>query len=257
MTNSINIMPTTDTMTDIASQLSETERQELIARWQEVKQHISHNAAKRQPVTLLAVSKTKPSSMIATLAAQGQRDFGENYVQEAINKITQLTNVTATAQGQALIWHYIGHIQRNKTRDLAQYFDWVHGVDRLIIAQRLSEQRPQTLAPLNVCIQVNIDDESSKSGCQPEELPALIEQISQLPQLRLRGLMIIPAKDSQTAFARTKQLFEDHRTYHTHPQDWDTLSMGMSSDSEVAIDAGATIVRIGTAIFGTREYANS
>ena len=255
MTNSINIMPTTDTMRDIASQLSETERQELIARWQEVKQHISHNAANRQPVTLLAVSKTKPSSMIATLAAQGQRDFGENYVQEAIDKITQLTNVTA--QGQALIWHYIGHIQRNKTRDLAQYFDWVHGVDRLIIAQRLSEQRPNTLAPLNICIQVNIDDESSKSGCQPEELPVLIAQISQLSQLRLRGLMIIPAKDSQTAFARTKQLFEDNKIYHAHSQDWDTLSMGMSSDSDVAINAGATIVRIGTAIFGTRDYANS
>lgn len=226
--------------------LDPAETAALVARWQAVKQPLPAH------VTLLAVSKTKPATMIAALAAQGQSDFGENYVQEALTKIAALK--TVTANGQPLVWHYIGHIQRNKTRDLAEHFDWVHGVDRLIIAERLNDQRPDTLSPLNVCIQVNIDDEASKSGCQPDALPDLVRQISNLRNLRLRGLMIIPAKDSQTAFTATKALFDSHRQYHAYPEDWDTLSMGMSGDIDQAIQAGATLVRVGTAIFGTRAY---
>ena len=236
-----------DSATTLASSpLDAAARDALITRWQQIKQTLPAH------VTLLAVSKTKPSDMIRILAAEGQGDFGENYVQEAISKITELKDVTAN--GSPLVWHYIGHIQRNKTRDLAEHFDWVHGVDRLIIAERLNEQRPTMLAPLNVCIQVNIDDEASKSGCQPEEVPELVRQISQLPNLRLRGLMIIPAKDSTNAFAITKALFDDNRQNHAHPEDWDTLSMGMSGDIEQAIVAGSTMVRIGTAIFGARDY---
>lgn len=226
------------------SALTEADRQALIGRWQAVKAELPPY------VTLLAVSKTKPAEMIKVLAEQGQSDFGENYVQEALDKIAELSNVTAN--GQPLVWHYIGHIQRNKTRDLAEHFDWVHGVDRLIIAQRLSEQRPAHLPPLNVCIQVNIDDEASKSGCQPDEVAKLVTQINRLANLRLRGLMIIPAKNSANAFAQTKVLFEDSRTFHAKPTDWDTLSMGMSGDIEQAIHHGSTMVRVGTAIFGAR-----
>lgn len=217
---------------------------ELINRYQAIKQQIPNH------VTLLAVSKTKPSEMIRTLAEEGQQHFGENYVQEAIGKIQELQSVKAN--GEPIIWHYIGHIQRNKTRDLAQYFDWVHGVDRLIIAERLNEQRKDNLKKLNICIQVNIDDEATKSGCSPDELPELIEKISQLPNLCLRGLMIIPAKNSEMAFVKTKQLFESNRQFHANPNDWDTLSMGMSGDLQQAIDNGSTMVRIGTAIFGER-----
>lgn len=221
--------------------------QALIARWQQVKAHINNLSP---TVNLLAVSKTKPSWMIALLAQQGQQHFGENYVQEALAKIAELKDTTA--QGAPLIWHYIGHIQRNKTKDLAAHFDWVHGVDRLIIAQRLSEQRGNVLAPLNICIQVNIDDEASKSGCQPLEVTELVEKISALPNLQLRGLMIIPAKDSANAFAMIQQLFEQNRQHHAHPEQWDTLSMGMSGDIEQAIAHGSTLVRVGTAIFGAR-----
>ncbi|MFW2177946.1 MULTISPECIES: YggS family pyridoxal phosphate-dependent enzyme [unclassified Moraxella] len=224
--------------------MSQAEKTDLITRWQSVKSQLPST------VTLLAVSKTKPSEMIKVLAGEGQCDFGENYVQEAIAKISELKDITAN--GKPIVWHYIGHIQRNKTKDLATHFDWVHGVDRLIIAERLSGQRPAELAPLNICIQVNIDDEATKSGCQPDALKALITAISQLPNLRLRGLMIIPAKNSQSAFEKTQQLFEQHRQYHANPQDWDTLSMGMSGDVEQAIDAGSTMVRVGTAIFGAR-----
>lgn len=226
--------------------ITDTEESELIQRWQAIKAQLPSH------VTLLAVSKTKPAEMIKILADEGQRNFGENYVQEAIAKITELKSVTAN--GEPLIWHYIGHIQRNKTRDLAEHFDWVQGVDRLIIAERLSEQRPDHLPPLNICIQVNIDDEASKSGCTPEALPELIKAMSQLPKLRLRGLMIIPAKQSDTAFSQTKALFEQNRQYHANPSDWDTLSMGMSGDIEQAITHGSTMVRVGTAIFGARDY---
>lgn len=222
--------------------LTNIEQQALIERWQTVKQQLAELNPNTQ---LLAVSKTKPVSMITTLAYMGQQHFGENYVQEAVEKIQALQYLN-------LDWHYIGHIQRNKTRDLAEYFNWVHGVDRLIIAQRLNEQRPAYLPKLNICIQVNIDDEASKSGCKPEELPTLIEQISQLPNLRLRGLMIIPAKNSDTAFVKTKELFDNYQSYHHNPIDWDTLSMGMSDDMPQAVSAGSTMVRVGTAIFGKR-----
>ena len=236
-------MPNTTNLT----MLTPTEKTALIERWRAIKHNLPAH------VTLLAVSKTKSSDMIKVLAGEGQQDFGENYVQEALGKITQLKDVVA--DGQPLIWHYIGHIQRNKTKDLAAYFDWVHGVDRLIIAERLNEQRPSELSALNVCIQVNIDDEASKSGCKPNELPELVQAISQLPKLRLRGLMIIPAKNSETAFSQTKALFEQNRQYHANPSDWDTLSMGMSGDMQEAIANGSTIVRVGTAIFGERQYA--
>lgn len=229
-------------MHDHSQNLSPDEKNALIQRWQTVKQQITD----RNPdVQLLAVSKTKSADMIATLAYMGQQHFGENYVQEAVEKIQALSYLH-------LDWHYIGHIQRNKTKDLAEHFSWVHGVDRLIIAERLNEQRPAYLPKLNVCIQINIDDEDTKSGCSPDELPMLIDKISQLPNLRLRGLMIIPAKNSETAFIKTKQLFDKSQEYHHKPTDWDTLSMGMSGDIEQAIDAGATIVRVGTAIFGER-----
>lgn len=228
----------------------DTEKRALMARWQGVKNDIEQLSAS---VKLLAVSKTKPTWMIKTLAEQGQQDFGENYVQEAVAKIAELSEVRVN--GQPLIWHYIGHIQRNKTKDLASHFDWVHGVDRLIIAQRLSEQRGNQRSPLNICIEVNIDGEDSKSGCQPCELPELVRHISQLPNLQLRGLMIIPAKNSESAFVTTQQLFEQNRQYHAEPTLWDTLSMGMSADLAPAIAAGSTIVRVGTAIFGARDYS--
>lgn len=216
----------------------------LISRYQAIKQQIPNH------VTLLAVSKTKPSEMIRTLTEVGQQHFGENYVQEAIGKIQQLKDIKINSE--PIIWHYIGHIQRNKTRDLATHFDWVHGVDRLIIAERLNEQRSMNSAKLNICIQVNIDDEATKSGCHADELPELIAKISQLPNLRLRGLMIIPAKNSEMAFVKTKQLFENNRQFHANPTDWDSLSMGMSGDLQQAIEHGSTMVRIGTAIFGER-----
>ena len=201
-------------------------------------------------VTLLAVSKTKPAAMIATLANAGQRHFGENYLQEALEKITALKQ---SEVGGSIVWHYIGHIQRNKTRDIAEHFDWVHTIEREIIAKRLQEQRPQHLPPLNVLIQVNIDDEDSKSGCQPSELTELIAAVKSYDRLQLRGIMIIPARDDSDAFIRTKQLFDDIQSQHPDLPQWDTLSMGMSGDMSEAIAAGSTMVRVGTAIFGARD----
>ena len=231
------------------SQLTASEKTTLIERWQAVTAQLPPN------VTLLAVSKAYPSEAIATLYKAGQTAFGENYVQEALTKIAELDDLKHSEN--PLQWHYIGHIQRNKTRDLAEHFDWVQGVDRLIIAQRLNEQRPEHLPPLNICIQVNIDDEASKSGCTPDALPELVQAISQLPKLRLRGLMVIPAPvakhANQTAFTQTHLLFENARPHHTKPDDWDTLSMGMSGDMEEATASGSTMVRIGTAIFGSRK----
>ena len=242
-------MATTDQL-----QLPDEQAAELVTRWQTVREHVQNAAQVHHtaPVRLLAVSKTQPAAAIHTLAQAGQREFGENYVQEAVEKITALAD--ERYHGEALIWHFIGHIQRNKTKAIAAHFDWVHSVDNLLIAQRLSRQRGEqgVAAPLNLCIQLNIDDEASKSGCQPEELPELVRAISQLPNLRLRGLMIIPAKDSTSAFSRTRQLFDAVQDQHANPTDWDTLSMGMSADMTTAIAAGATIVRVGTAIFGQR-----
>ncbi|CAM3759964.1 YggS family pyridoxal phosphate-dependent enzyme [Pseudomonas wadenswilerensis] len=205
-------------------------------------------AAGREPsaVQLLAVSKTKPAAAVREAFAAGVRDVGENYLQEALNKQGELTDLPLT-------WHFIGPIQSNKTRAIAEHFDWVHSVDRLKIAQRLSEQRPEHLAALNICLQVNVSGEASKSGCTPEELPALASAIAALPRLRLRGLMAIPEPtDDETAqlaaFARVRQL------QASLGLELDTLSMGMSHDLEAAIAQGATWVRIGTALFGARDY---
>jgi pyridoxal phosphate enzyme (YggS family) len=150
------------------------------------------------------------------------------------------------------VWHYIGSIQRNKTRDIAEHFDWVQTVERDIIAKRLNDQRPDDRQPLNVLIQINIDDEDSKSGCLPAQLPELIATIKNYERLQLRGLMIIPAKTDTDAFGRTKQLFEDIKHKHPELKAWDTLSMGMSGDMQEAIAKGSTMVRVGTAIFGAR-----
>lgn len=199
-----------------------------------------------QDIGLLAVSKTKPADAVREAHAAGLRDFGENYLQEALEKQAALNDLP-------LIWHFIGPIQSNKTRPIAEHFDWVHSVDRLKIAQRLSDQRPAHLPALNICLQVNVSLEASKSGCSPEELPELARAISALPNLRLRGLMAIPeATDDiaaqHAAFARLRQLRDDLAL------NLDTLSMGMSHDLEAAIAEGATWVRIGTALFGARDY---
>lgn len=199
-------------------------------------------------VQLLAVSKTHPSQSLREMYQAGQCGFGENYLQEALTKIDEL-------QDLEIEWHFIGHVQRNKTRHLAEKFDWVHGVDRFIIAERLSSQRLETQKPLNICIQVNIDGQDSKDGCQPDEVATLVEQISQLPHIRLRGLMVIPAPENHAAFADAKVLFEQVKAQHAQPQDWDTLSMGMSGDLDAAIAAGSTMVRVGTALFGARDYS--
>ena len=208
------------------------------------------DCARRDPATvrLLAVSKTHPSQSLREMYQLGQQCFGENYLQEALDKIEELKDLD-------IEWHFIGHVQRNKTKQLAEKFDWVHGVDRLIIAERLSSQRLDTQSPLNLCIQVNIDAQDSKDGCQPDEVSELVEKISQLPHIRLRGLMVIPAPDHSQAFIDAKELFEQVKPQHAQPQDWDTLSMGMSGDLDAAIAAGATIVRIGTALFGARDYS--
>lgn len=234
--------------------LTTSQKNDLIQRWQVVLDQIANDkkaSNATQPVTLLAVSKTHPAETIATLAEAGQQHFGENYVQEAVAKIQALSHITA--QGKPLIWHYIGHIQRNKTRELAEHFDWVQGVDRLIIAQRLNDQRPSQLQPINICLQINISNETTKSGCQVADLPQLVTEVSKLPNLCLRGLMIIPEKNNEDAFTRTHLLFEEMRAFHQHPEVWDTLSMGMSGDMSLAIARGATMVRIGTAIFGKRD----
>ncbi|KAF1027274.1 MAG: Pyridoxal phosphate homeostasis protein [Acinetobacter bereziniae] len=199
-------------------------------------------------VQLLAVSKTHPSSLLREMYTTGQRSFGENYLQEALDKIEDLKDLD-------IEWHFIGHVQRNKTKHLAEKFAWVHGIDRFIIAERLSKQREATQAPLNICLQVNIDAQDSKDGCQPEEVVELVKQISLLQHLRLRGLMVIPAPHHIEAFQDAKQLFDQVRVHHARPQDWDTLSMGMSGDMVEAIAAGSTMVRIGTALFGARDYS--
>jgi pyridoxal phosphate enzyme (YggS family) len=206
-------------------------------------------ALQRDPaaVGLLAVSKTKPAQAIREAHAAGQIDFGENYLQEALSKQAELTDLP-------LIWHFIGPIQSNKTRQIAEHFDWVHSVDRLKIAQRLSEQRPEHLPPLNICLQVNVSGEASKSGCTPEELPALAQAVTQLPRLRLRGLMTIP-EPSDDPQAQREPLARLRRLRDALPGNLDTLSMGMSQDLEAAIAEGATWVRIGTALFGARDYS--
>ena len=201
-----------------------------------------------ETVQLLAVSKTHPSEALREMYATGQRAFGENYLQEALEKIEALSDLD-------IEWHFIGHVQRNKTKHLAEKFAWVHGVDRLIIAERLSGQRLATQPPLNICLQVNIDGQDTKDGCQPEEAAYLVSEISQLPHLRLRGIMVIPAPNNTSALMDARKLFDQVKAQHANPQDWDTLSMGMSADLDAAIAAGSTMVRIGTALFGARDYS--
>jgi len=200
-------------------------------------------------IHLLAVSKTKPAAALREAYAAGVRDFGENYLQEARAKQVELADLP-------LCWHFIGPIQSNKTRDIAEHFAWVHSVDRLKIAQRLSDHRPADLPPLNICIQVNVSGEASKSGCNPADLPALAAAISGLPRLKLRGLMAIPEPtedraEQDAAFATVRTLQESLN------MGLDTLSMGMSHDLESAIAQGATWVRIGTALFGARDYGQA
>ncbi len=207
----------------------------------------------RDEVLLLAVSKTFPADAVLEAIAAGQTAFGENYLQEALDKIAAVSAVLPQRQ---IAWHFIGPIQSNKTRPIAASFDWVHTVERLKIAERLSEQRPADSAPLNICIQVNISGEASKSGVSPADLPELARRVALLPRLRLRGLMAIPepepdAARQRAAFARLRALYQALRADGIA---LDTLSMGMSADMNAAIAEGATIVRIGTAIFGARTY---
>lgn len=204
-----------------------------------------------EEITLLAVSKTKPVSAVAEAIAAGQQAFGENYVQEGVEKVAEL------AAHPDLQWHFIGPLQSNKSRLVAENFAWCHTVDRQRIAQRLNDQRPDALPPLNVLIQVNISDENSKSGIMLEAIPELAQQIAAMPRLRLRGLMAIPAPeaDYDRQLAVCQQMAS---AFHALKQDYpevDTLSLGMSDDMDAAIAAGSTMVRIGTAVFGARDYA--
>lgn len=210
--------------------------------------HNAAAAAGRPPPRLLAVSKTQPAEAVAALAAQGQRAFGENYVQEALAKIDALAPL-------GLEWHLIGHLQSNKAELAARHFDWVQSVDRAKLVTALAAHRPAARAPLNVLLQVNIDDEDSKHGCAPDAVAALASAVAAEPRLRLRGLMAIPAPwpdaaRRQLAFSRMHALFADLAAIH--PQ-VDTLSMGMSGDYAEAITHGATMVRVGTALFGARN----
>ena len=201
----------------------------------------------RGSVMLLAVSKTQPAAALAALAAAGQRHFGESYLQEALEKMKSLND-------PSLDWHFIGPIQSNKTRGIAERFNWVHSVDRLKVAERLSEQRPAELPPLNLCLQVKVSEQSGKRGLHPEELSGIAHRVAGLPRLRLRGLMAIPAL--YTEFAEQRRPFAHLRELQEglagQGLTLDTLSMGMSGDLEAAIAEGATLVRIGTALFGPR-----
>ena len=201
-------------------------------------------------VQLLAVSKTFGPQAVVLAVQAGQTAFGENYIQEAVDKMAAVRDLCPNA---ALVWHCIGSVQSNKTRLVAEHFDWLHTVDRLKIAQRLNEQRPAHLPPLNVCLQVNIDGGDTKSGVAPHEALGLAQALLALPRLRLRGLMTIPdpVDDMVAVHTRARVLFEDLQCALAQP-DFDTLSMGMSGDMDAAVQAGSTMVRVGSAIFGTR-----
>ena len=223
----------------------------------EVRQRIAKAAADASrdvsAVSLLAVSKTFPAEDVRAAFNAGQRAFGENYVQEAVAKIAELADLRSQIE-----WHFIGPLQSNKTKVVAENFDWVHSVDRLKIAERLSDQRGDNQAALNVCLQVNVSGEASKSGVTPDGTLALARAVAVLPRLRLRGLMAIPEPASTLDEQRAphRQLREIMNTLRAEGLELDTLSMGMSADIEAAILEGATMVRIGTAIFGARDYSN-
>jgi pyridoxal phosphate enzyme (YggS family) len=230
---------------------------DLIHNLDAVRQRIALAAqvAGRDPrsVALLAVSKTFPAEDVRAAHAAGQRAFGENYVQEALTKLDALADLR-----ESIEWHFIGPLQSNKTRPVAERFDWVHSIDRLKIAQRLAEQRPDGMPPLNVCVQVNVSGEASKSGVPPEEAADVAHAIAALPKLRLRGLMAIPEpagsiEQQRVPHRALRELFDRLRAAGL---ELDTLSMGMSDDLEAAVLEGATMVRIGTAIFGARDYSN-
>lgn len=239
-------------MTTIAHQLHRVHEQIAIACQQ----------CHRQPadVALLAVSKTFPAQAVREAALAGQRAFGENYIQEGVDKIAA---VRAMTDLPALQWHCIGPVQSNKTKLVAQHFDWVHTVDRDKIAQRLNDQRPQELAPLQVCIQVNVDGGTTKSGCTPQAALALAQVITQLPRLQLRGVMSIPdpqpTDEAMLAVHRkVVQVFENIRTSGMNGlAQFDTISLGMTADMHTAIAAGSTMVRVGSGIFGARDYAKA
>lgn len=226
--------------------------QNLPERVLEVRQRVARAAARAgrsaQSVTLLAVTKAQGAEVVRAAADLGLTQFGESYLQEALEKLDAL-------QDRSLTWHFVGRIQANKTRGLAERFAWVHAVDRLKIAQRLAEQRPHHAPPLNVCLQVRLGDEAGKGGIAAGELPALARAVAQLPRLKLRGLMCIPPEESEVArqhawFRELRRLYD---ALNAGGAALDTLSMGMSGDFEAAIEEGATIVRIGTALFGARN----
>ncbi len=232
-------------MTDTITRLQQTQhRIEIAAR-------LVHRPTEQ--ITLIAVSKKQSADDIARLYQAGVRDFGENYLQEALSKIANLCHFD-------IQWHFIGHLQTNKTRLVAEYFAWCHTLDSLKIAQRLNDQRPIHLPPLQVCIQINIDQEAEKSGIAAEQLESLALELQDLPNIQLRGLMCIPrtnttTEETQKSFQRLRLLLEQLRqnTFIKNPEPLDTLSMGMSADLELAVAEGATFVRIGTALFGERQ----
>ncbi|THJ19517.1 MAG: YggS family pyridoxal phosphate-dependent enzyme [Nitrospira sp. CG24E] len=211
---------------------------------------VAHSLGRRSDeITLLAASKTNPAESLREAWLAGQKIFGENYLQEALTKMQHLTDLP-------IEWHFIGPIQSNKTRRIAENFSWVHSVDRTKIADRLSKDRSESLAPLQICLQVNVSGEASKSGVAPEELSSLAAHVVRLPRLKLRGLMAVPELTTATALQRSQfhMLWELFDRLKRDGYDLDTLSMGMSEDMNVAIAEGATMVRVGTAIFGPRRY---
>ena len=230
---------------------------DLIDRYQRLTERLrqaeAHHGRTEGSVCLVAVSKTYPADNIRTIATQGQKDFGENQIQDAMTKIPVLEDIGCS-------WHFIGPIQSNKCRDIAFHFDWVHSVDRAKIARRLCDLRPAGTKPINIFIQLNLQNEATKSGVLPEELGALVDEVRNLPNLRLRGLMAIPAPETlfdrqRTTFARLRELLQ--ATNREHKTNMDCLSMGMTDDLEAAVAEGATHVRVGTAIFGLRQKPTS
>jgi len=230
-------------------------KQTIESRLESVRAIIAESCAEyARPVNsvqLLAVSKTRTAEEIMTALASGQHCFGESYLQEAINKIELL-------RGEAIEWHFIGRVQSNKTRPIAENFDWVHSIDQLKHARRLNDQRPETMPPLNICLQINIDNEETKGGVKPEQAEEFVQHISTLPRLKLRGLMTLPSptatlEEQRQPFCRLRELRE---RLATDELPLDTLSIGMSDDMPAAIAEGSTMVRVGTAIFGPRNYMN-